>query len=152
MVEKNAKNPVQGAKSPTDKRRVPVAGGKGSTMGDVAEAIRGWTESMLVWVGYGTLIGIVAKAIMPGRDPGGTVATLVMGVGGVIVGCGTVSFFADGARISPLSPVGAIVGAVGALALLAFYRLLAGYFITEGETDLKVHAMQRRRRRYKRAA
>jgi uncharacterized membrane protein YeaQ/YmgE (transglycosylase-associated protein family) len=121
-------------------------------MSDVMEAIRGWFESALVWVGYGTLIGMVAKAIMPGRDPGGTVATLVMGVGGVVVGCGTFSFFSDGERISPLSPLGAIVGAVGALALLAFYRLLAGYFFTEGETDLKVHSIERRRRRRVRRA
>lgn len=116
-------------------------------MNDVMDAIRGWLETALVWVGFGTLIGIVAKAIMPGRDPGGTVATLTMGVGGVVVGCGSFSFFSNGARITPLSPIGAIVGAVGAIALLAFYRLLAGYFFTEGETDLKVHAMQRRRRR-----
>jgi len=34
------------------------------------------------WVGFGTIVGLMAKAIMPGRDPGGAVATLSMGVGG----------------------------------------------------------------------
>ena len=38
--------------------------------------------------------GLLAKAIMPGRDPGGTIATLGIGIGGAVGGSGVLSFFA----------------------------------------------------------
>src|SRR5262249_26494630 len=56
---------------------------------ELTAAAQQWANDVLVWIGFGTLVGLVAKAIMPGRDPGGAVATLVMGIGGVIFGCGT---------------------------------------------------------------
>ncbi|MFP6668962.1 MAG: hypothetical protein VB876_16740 [Pirellulales bacterium] len=52
------------------------------------EQFQQWANLILVWVGYGTLAGLLAKAIMPGRDPGGAVATLCMGIGGAVIGCG----------------------------------------------------------------
>jgi uncharacterized membrane protein YeaQ/YmgE (transglycosylase-associated protein family) len=122
-------------------------------MDQINELVRGWISEALVWIGFGTLVGLLAKAIMPGRDPGGAFATMAMGIGGVVVGCGSVAFFFELPRISPISPVGALVGTAGAFALLAFYRLMAGYFFTEGETNLKTHSIERaRRRRHRRAA
>ena len=53
--------------------------------GDSAHA---WFELILMWVGFGTFVGLLAKALMPGRDPGGPIATLLMGITGVIIGCG----------------------------------------------------------------
>ena len=64
------------------------------------ETIQQWANDLLVWVGYGTLVGLLAKAIMPGRDPGGAVATLCMGIGGTVIGCGVVSFFTEGQRVT----------------------------------------------------
>jgi hypothetical protein len=46
-------------------------------------------HDVLAWVGFGTLVGLLAKAIMPGKDPGGAVATLAMGIGGTVMGLGT---------------------------------------------------------------
>ncbi len=86
---------------------------------------------MLVWVGFGTLVGLLAKAVMPGRDPGGPVATLLMGIGGTVVGCGTLMFFWEGQHVTPISPIGFIVATAGAFILLFFYRLLAGRVIRE---------------------
>ena len=77
-------------------------------------------NEILIWVGFGTLVGLAAKAVMPGRDPGGAVATLAMGIGGAVIGCGTLAFFWEGQRVSPLSPIGMLV-ATG----------LFGYFISE---------------------
>ena len=37
-------------------------------------------EIILIWIGFGTFVGLGAKALMPGRDPGGSVATLLMGI------------------------------------------------------------------------
>lgn len=110
------------------------------------EIVRAWANDVLVWIGFGTLVGLAAKAIMPGRDPGGTLATLGMGIGGTIFGCGAFSFFVVGQRITPISPAGALVATGGAVAVLFLYRLLAGYLFTEGETSLPWHQAMRRSR------
>jgi uncharacterized membrane protein YeaQ/YmgE (transglycosylase-associated protein family) len=83
------------------------------------------THLVLVWVGFGTIVGLLAKAIMPGRDPGGAVATLAM-----------VSFVWKGHIISPISPVGFCVATAGAFILLFFYKLLGGYYFEEGNGPL----------------
>ncbi|HEY2761362.1 MAG TPA: GlsB/YeaQ/YmgE family stress response membrane protein [Pirellulales bacterium] len=99
-----------------------------------SEAVHQAALELLVWVGFGTLVGLLAKAIMPGRDPGGTVATLMTGIAGTVIGCGIVSYFYQGQRISPISPLGFVVGTGGAFILLFFYRLLGGYLFREGVT------------------
>ena len=107
-----------------------------------------WANDVLVWVGFGTIVGLLAKAIMPGRDPGGTVATLAMGIGGVVIGCGTLSFFYEGQRVTPISPMGLAVATGGAFILLFFYRLLGGYWFVEGDQSTRPHWRRNRRRRY----
>ncbi len=112
------------------------------------EQVQHWANLVLVWVGYGTLTGLLAKAIMPGRDPGGAVATLSMGIGGSVIGCGILAFFHEQARVAPISPVGFLVATGGAFVLLFFYRLLGGYFFDEGHLPLRrPYAVRRRRRR-----
>ena len=91
---------------------------------------------VLVWVGFGTLVGLLAKAIMPGKDPGGAVATLAMGVAGTVIGCGVVSYFWQGHIVSPISPLGFCVATAGAITLLFFYKLLGGYYFEEGSGPL----------------
>jgi uncharacterized membrane protein YeaQ/YmgE (transglycosylase-associated protein family) len=95
-----------------------------------------WANDVLVWVGFGTIVGLLAKAIMPGKDPGGAVATLAMGIGGTIIGCGILSFFTDGQRVTPISPTGFAVGTGGAFLILFFYKLLGGYWFKEDEGPL----------------
>jgi uncharacterized membrane protein YeaQ/YmgE (transglycosylase-associated protein family) len=98
---------------------------------DISQAVQTWFNEAFVWIGFGTVSGLLAKAIMPGRDPGGAVATLGIGIGGAVVGCGILSFFVPEYRVSPLTPVGFVVATGGAFLLLFFYRLLAGYVIRE---------------------
>ncbi|MEZ6103007.1 MAG: GlsB/YeaQ/YmgE family stress response membrane protein [Pirellulaceae bacterium] len=103
-----------------------------------------WVNDVLVWIGFGTVVGLLAKAIMPGRDPGGTVATLAMGIAGAVIGCGTASLFLNGRRIIPISIEGLLVATAGAFTLLFFYRMLSGYWFDEGHVE---HARPYRRRR-----
>ena len=58
----------------------------------------------------------------------------MMGIGGTVIGCGLLSYFYEGKRISPISPLGFVVGTGGAFILLFFYRLLGGYIFREGTT------------------
>ena len=90
-----------------------------------------WANLLLTWVGFGTLTGLFAKAIMPGRDPGGPIATLAMGIGGSVIGCGTLTFFYEGHKVSPISPMGFVVATGGAFLILFFYRMLSGQVIDE---------------------
>jgi uncharacterized membrane protein YeaQ/YmgE (transglycosylase-associated protein family) len=89
-------------------------------------AVQDWMHHFLTWVGFGTVVGLLAKAIMPGRDPGGAVATLLMGIGGTFIGCSVLMYCTGGQRISPMSPMGFVVGTAGAFIILFFYRLLGG--------------------------
>ena len=106
-----------------------------------------WANTILVWVGFGTLVGLLAKAIMPGKDPGGAVATLAMGVAGTVIGCGVISYFWKGHIISPISPVGFCVATAGAFVLLFVYKLLGGYYFEEGNGPL----VRRRRLGFRKA-
>jgi uncharacterized membrane protein YeaQ/YmgE (transglycosylase-associated protein family) len=108
-------------------------------------AVQQWATLFLVWVGFGTIVGLMAKAVMPGRDPGGAVATLAMGVGGTIIGC-AVTTYASGQHVTPVSPVGFVVATVGAFVLLLFYRLLSGRFFHEGDRALVIRQPRARRR------
>lgn len=104
-------------------------------------------NELLVWVGFGTLVGLAAKAAMPGRDPGGAVATMLMGIGGSVIGCGSLLFFWEGSRVSPISPIGFAAATGGAFLLLLFNRIFSGAFWVESEGDGVLHRGRRRRRR-----
>jgi uncharacterized membrane protein YeaQ/YmgE (transglycosylase-associated protein family) len=116
---------------------------------EFSTTVQNVANDLLMWVGFGTLVGLLAKAIMPGRDPGGAIATLLMGIGGTVIGCGTLSFFYHEHRVTPISPIGFLVGTGGAFILLLFYRLLGGYFFREGHVP-PPGARQSYRRRYRR--
>lgn len=116
---------------------------------DMLEVVRQSLNELLRWVGFGTLTGLAAKAIMPGRDPGGAVATMLMGIGGSVIGCGTVLFFFRDASIDPISGKGFFAAIFGAFTLLFFYRLLAGSFFTE-TSDSEDGTVTKARKRWRR--
>ena len=101
----------------------------------------------LTWIGFGTVVGLAAKAIMPGRDPGGTIATLLMGITGTLIGCALLRFFYPDQYIEPISLRGFALGAGGAIILLAFYKVLGGHWFVEGEQTTIRHRRRRRRSR-----
>jgi uncharacterized membrane protein YeaQ/YmgE (transglycosylase-associated protein family) len=115
---------------------------------EIQEVLERSAHEVLVWVGFGTLVGLAGKAIMPGRDPGGAVATLMTGIAGCIIGCGTLMFFTNGTRITPVSLPGFFCGTGGAFVLLLFYRLLSGSLLLEAESgESWTHKLRRKRRR-----
>ena len=75
------------------------------------------------WILFGLIVGIVAKFLMPGRDPGGFVITVILGIVGALVGgfVGRVlGLYRDG------DPVGFIMAVVGSIIVLAVYRFTLG--------------------------
>jgi uncharacterized membrane protein YeaQ/YmgE (transglycosylase-associated protein family) len=76
---------------------------------------------ILLWIVFGLVVGIVAKFLMPGRDPGGIIVTIVLGVIGALVGgwIGRVlGMYREG------EAAGFIMAVVGAVVVLALYRLI----------------------------
>jgi uncharacterized membrane protein YeaQ/YmgE (transglycosylase-associated protein family) len=104
-------------------------------------------HEVLMWVGFGTLVGLAAKAIMPGRDPGGALGTMLMGIVGSVMGCGVIAFFCHGYRIMPISLAGFAAGTLGSFIILFFYRLLAGTFFVESEDGDRILFRSERARR-----
>jgi uncharacterized membrane protein YeaQ/YmgE (transglycosylase-associated protein family) len=75
------------------------------------------------WILFGLIVGIVAKFLMPGRDPGGFFITVLLGIVGSLVGGflgRLVGWYGDG------DPVGFVMAVVGSIVLLAAYRLTMG--------------------------
>ena len=100
----------------------------------------------LVWIGFGTLVGLTAKAIMPGRDPGGALATLVMGIVGCVLGSGVLAYFWEGHHVTPLSLEGFGVSIAGTFILLVFYRFMKRDKYIEGEGPVRAPYYRRRGR------
>jgi uncharacterized membrane protein YeaQ/YmgE (transglycosylase-associated protein family) len=90
-----------------------------------------WANTVLMWIGFGTVVGLLAKALMPGKDQGGAVATMLMGIGGSVVGLGLLALFFHGHKTSPTSLVGFLAAIVGSFVLLSAHRLLQGSFFRE---------------------
>ena len=97
----------------------------------LAQVLEHAAHELLMWVGFGTLVGLTAKAIMPGRDPGGAIGTMMMGIAGSLIGCGVVLLFDTSFKITPISPIGFGAGTGGAFVLLVFFRVLSNSYIVE---------------------
>ena len=75
------------------------------------------------WILFGLVVGIVGKLLMPGRDPGGFVITILLGIGGALLGGfvgQSLGFYREG------EPAGFIMAVIGSIVLLLIYRLFVG--------------------------
>jgi len=112
------------------------------------EHLADYCNLALTWIGFGTVVGLAAKAVMPGRDPGGAIATVLMGIAGTLIGCASLQYFSGAEEaIKPVSLQGFFVGAAGALVILIFYKVLGGYWFVEGEQTTYRRRRTRRRSR-----
>ena len=78
--------------------------------------------AILSWIVFGLVVGILAKLLMPGHDPGGFIVTVLLGIAGALVGgfIGRAMGF-----YGPSESAGYLMSIVGAIILLALYRMLA---------------------------
>jgi len=78
----------------------------------------------LLWmIVIGLIVGALAKLIMPGRDPGGIIVTILLGIAGSVVAGligRAVGWYSEG------QPAGFIASIIGAIVILAIYRLIIG--------------------------
>jgi len=79
---------------------------------------------LIITIVLGLVIGMLAKFIMPGDDPGGIIITTLIGIAGSAIGgwlAGVFGLAANGGMVYQI-----ILGVVGALVLLAIYRVIRG--------------------------
>jgi len=76
---------------------------------------------ILAWILFGLVIGVIAKLLMPGRDPGGFIITILLGIAGALLGgfIGRAMGF-----YGPDETAGWIISILGAIILLAIYRMM----------------------------
>ena len=78
---------------------------------------------ILGWILFGLIVGVIAKLIMPGRDPGGIIVTMLLGIVGAVLGGflgRSLGFY------GPQQAAGWLMSIVGAILVLLLYRVLAG--------------------------
>ena len=80
----------------------------------------------LGWIIFGLIAGIIAKAIMPGKDPGGAIVTILLGIAGSLIGgfIGRSLFYRSDSE--PGTIMSMVFAVVGAIILLAAYRAIRG--------------------------
>jgi uncharacterized membrane protein YeaQ/YmgE (transglycosylase-associated protein family) len=72
---------------------------------------------------FGLIVGAIAKLLMPGRDPGGIIVTMLLGIAGAVLGgfAGrALGLYREG------ESAGFLMALVGAVILLALYRMMVG--------------------------
>jgi uncharacterized membrane protein YeaQ/YmgE (transglycosylase-associated protein family) len=78
---------------------------------------------ILGWIVFGLIVGVVAKLIMPGRDPGGMIVTILLGIAGALIAGfigRALGWYGDE------DPVGFVMATIGAILLLVVYRQFRG--------------------------
>jgi uncharacterized membrane protein YeaQ/YmgE (transglycosylase-associated protein family) len=77
--------------------------------------------SILGWIVFGLIVGIVGKLLMPGKDPGGFLATVAIGIIGALIG-GLLGRFLG--LYKQDDPVGFVMATIGAILFLWLYRVI----------------------------
>ena len=76
---------------------------------------------ILAWILFGLVVGVIAKLLMPGRDPGGFIVTILLGIAGALMG----GFVGRAMGLyGENQGAGWIMSILGAIVLLALYRMM----------------------------
>ena len=79
--------------------------------------------TILGWILFGLIVGALAKLVMPGRDPGGIIITMLLGIAGAVIGGfigRALGFYGPG------ETAGWLMSFLGAVVLLVIYRMFVG--------------------------
>jgi len=75
---------------------------------------------IIAWIVFGLIVGVIAKFLMPGRDPGGFVITALLGIAGALVGGflgRMLGLYSEG------DAAGYVMAVIGSIVLLVVYRM-----------------------------
>jgi uncharacterized membrane protein YeaQ/YmgE (transglycosylase-associated protein family) len=80
---------------------------------------------LISWVVFGLIAGLIAKLIMPGRDPGGCIITVIVGIVGALLG-GFIATAMGFGGISGFDWRSLLIAVLGSLVLLFIWRAISG--------------------------
>lgn len=78
---------------------------------------------IISWIVLGAIVGVIAKLIMPGKDPGGMIVTILLGIAGAFVG-GYISTILGFGSVTGFNILSLVIAVGGALILLIIYRFI----------------------------
>lgn len=81
---------------------------------------------ILSWIVMGLIVGVLAKWIMPGQDPGGCIVTTLIGIAGALVGGAIASTLFGLGPVNSISIGNIVIATGGAILLLFIYRSIIG--------------------------
>lgn len=77
--------------------------------------------SVLATIVIGLVVGLIAKMLMPGRDPGGFIITMLLGIAGSLIA----TYIGQGLGwYGAGEPAGFVASVLGAVLILAIYRMI----------------------------
>jgi uncharacterized membrane protein YeaQ/YmgE (transglycosylase-associated protein family) len=88
--------------------------------------------AVIGWIIFGAIAGAIAKLVMPGRDPGGFIVTILLGIAGAIVGGYIGKAIWGSSGVNDWSLGSFALAIVGAVILLWIYRMIVGRRDTTG--------------------
>lgn len=78
---------------------------------------------IISWIVLGAIVGVIAKLIMPGKDPGGMIVTILLGIAGAFIG-GYISTILGFGSVTGFNILSLVIAVGGALILLVIYRFI----------------------------
>jgi len=101
----------------------------------LSPAAQQWICVVLVWVGFGTLAGLLATVIFPFRRFVSPFLAMVIGIVGSTIGLLGLSWLFPGRPLNPITPLGFLAATIGAFVLLVLYRLGGMCFSPHDDAD-----------------
>ena len=81
---------------------------------------------IVAWIFFGLIAGIIAKLLMPGRDPSGCIITMLLGIVGAFVGGFIFELLTGQPQVMRFDFGSLFVAIIGAVVVLLIYRLIVG--------------------------
>ena len=91
---------------------------------DLSPAAQNWVNVALLWIGFGTVVGLATRSLLPGVVPQGALGTVLLGVGGSCVGLFLFSSLLSPERFNPIGPLGFFVSVLAAAGMLLVFRFV----------------------------
>ena len=89
---------------------------------DLSQTAQNWVNVALLWIGFGVVVGLIARSLLPGEEPKGALGTVALGIGGSCVGLFLFSTIWRAEHFNPIGPLGFFVSVLTAMGILLTFR------------------------------
>ncbi|HBT76370.1 MAG TPA: transglycosylase [Planctomycetaceae bacterium] len=102
---------------------------------DLSPAAQTWVNGVFLWIGFATVVGVLVRSFLPGKEPGGLVGTLMIGSSGCCLGplALTLLFEFQNETFNPIGLIGFAASVAAATVILLCYRATIGFFPRKAE-------------------